>query len=300
MAYTGVPLSPLIEIPEIITIHYFEYSSDFSFAGEAHDFWEFLCVDKGEVEAEADGVRYPLTRGDLLFHQPDEFHRLTANHRVAPNLVVVSFRCDSAAMDFFRKRLLTIDDGERQLLGRIIAEARNAFLEPLDNPYQTHMKLKEDAPEGALQMIRLHLELLLLTLLRRCQKSPASSAKRDTIRRKKDDEAYHQVIAYLNGHLCDSLTLDQIAQDTLMGKSRLQQLIHTRHDCGVIDLFSHLKMDYARQLIRENRLNFTEVAEALGYSSVHYFSRLFKKQTGMSPSEYSSSIKGIAENPCGR
>lgn len=300
MAFIGVPLEPLIEVSEIITIHYFEYSSDFSFSGEAHDFWEFLCVDKGEVEAEADGVRYPLTRGDILFHQPNEFHRLTANHRVAPNLVVISFRCDSAAMDSFKKRLLTVDDQQRQLLAQIIAEARRTFLEPLDNPYQTRMEVRPDALDGALQMIRLHLELLLLTLLRRCRKPYPLPSREATIRRKKDDEAYHRLIDYLNDHLSQALTLDQIARDTLMSRSRLQQLVHKRHDCGVIDLFSRLKIDCARQLIRENRLNFTEVSQALGYSSVHYFSRIFKKLTGMSPSEYSTSIKGMAENPYGR
>lgn len=295
MAYIGVPLEPLITIPEIVTIHYFEYSSDFSFSGEAHDFWEFLCVDKGEVEVVADTAPHTLTRGDILFHKPNEFHRLTANHRVAPNLVVISFRCDSPAMNFFRERCLQINDSERQILAQIIAEAKFTFRDPLDDPYQTHMRIRENAPTGALQMIRLLLEAFLLTLLRRCQDQSQTSAAKDTVRRKRDDEAYHRLIDYMEAHLSCQLTLDQIARDTLMGKSQLQKLVHSRHDCGVIDLFSRLKVDYARQLIRENKMNFTEISDALGYSSLHYFSRIFKKTIGMSPSEYSSSILGLAE-----
>ena len=52
-----------------------------------------------------------------------------------------------------------------------------------------------------------------------------------------------------------------------------------------------MKLKSAVTLIRERNLNFTEIAEVLGFSSVHYFSRLFKKKTGMTPSEYSSSVK---------
>ena len=50
MAYNGFLPENVINIGKIYSIHYFEYMSDFSFEGESHDFWEFICVDKGEVE----------------------------------------------------------------------------------------------------------------------------------------------------------------------------------------------------------------------------------------------------------
>ena len=42
-------------------------------------------------------------------------------------------------------------------------------------------------------------------------------------------------------------------------------------------------------------MNFTQISEQLGYTSIHYFSRQFKKVTGMTPSEYASSIKAMAD-----
>ena len=56
-----------------------------------------------------------------------------------------------------------------------------------------------------------------------------------------------------------------------------------------------MKIDMAKQLIRTEQMNFTQISEKLGYSSIHYFSRQFKKLTGMTPSEYASSIKAMAE-----
>ena len=49
-------------------------------------------------------------------------------------------------------------------------------------------------------------------------------------------------------------------------------------------------------MIREDQYNFTQIADAIGFSSVHYFSRQFKKITGMTPSEYASSIKALSDH----
>lgn len=54
MSYRSVHLQDILTIHDIYSIHYFEYMCDFSFPGESHDFWEFLCVDKGEVNVLAD------------------------------------------------------------------------------------------------------------------------------------------------------------------------------------------------------------------------------------------------------
>lgn len=291
MPYTNIPTEEIIAISSIVTIHYFEYSSDFVFQGESHDFWEFLCVDKGEVDVFADTKHYHLKRGDIIFHEPNEFHGLSANHKTAPNLVVVSFHCSSPAMDFFRGRLLAIDDNERQLLSRIVREAQNSFPVSLGDPYETKMQIQRDAPLGFEQMIRLWLSLLLLTMLRRYSTQPKVPVRKETVRRSLDDTAYQKILDCMNAHLTEQLTLAQLAKETLMGRSQLQKLIKARHNCGVIDLFLQLKINAARQMIRENRLNFTEISQVLGYSSIHYFSRQFKKVTGMTPSEYSSSVK---------
>ena len=42
--YYGIQLQDLFHIEELFSLHYFEYMSTFSFPGESHDFWEFVCV----------------------------------------------------------------------------------------------------------------------------------------------------------------------------------------------------------------------------------------------------------------
>lgn len=287
------PLNQLFYIPEIVTIHYFEYSADFSFAGESHDFWEFLCVDKGEVMVQADQNIFHLKKGDIIFHQPNQFHSVSTNGVTAPNLVVVSFVCPSPAMNFFEDKILSLGERERNLLAAIIAEASDAFSTPLNNPFTSGLTPNPDQSPGSEQMIQLSLEQFLISLYRKAGCKEGMVMK--SVKLKQDDDTFQHIVTYMEAHLSDSLTIEQICHDNLLGKSQLQKLFRNKCGCGIIDYFSRLKISRAKELIREKNLNFTQIADTLGYTSIHYFSRQFKKITGMSPSEYALSIKVISE-----
>ena len=49
MGYQGISLKDELKIDQLFSLHYFEYMNSFYFPGESHPFWEFVCVDKGEV-----------------------------------------------------------------------------------------------------------------------------------------------------------------------------------------------------------------------------------------------------------
>lgn len=166
MVYESITLEQQIIINNIVSVHYFEYMSDFSFAGESHDFWEFLCVDKGTVNVVAGNTTYTLNKGDIIFHQPNEFHNVKANGIIAPNLVVASFECSSPAMAFFRHKLLRVGSLEQALLGSIIKEASSAFSCRLDNPYCEKLIRAENPPFASEQLIKMYLQQLLIHLIR--------------------------------------------------------------------------------------------------------------------------------------
>lgn len=298
MAYKSTHLRTTLKIRNIISIHYFDYMSDFTFPGESHDFWELLCVDKGEIEAIADSKRHTLKRGSIIFHQPNEFHNVVTNGRVAPSLVVIAFECHSPAMDAFRSQILTVQETERALLAQIIIEARHAFLGRLDDPYQEELIRNTTAPGfGAEQLIRNHLEELLIHLYRRYFANPLPVPPQNSGRPRlgRPNETYNRIIRYMEEHINEQLTIDKICRNTLVSRSRLQKLFQEIHGCGVMEFFTWMKIDTAKELIRSNQLNFTQISDRLGYTSIHYFSRQFKKITHMNPSEYASSIRLLSE-----
>ncbi|MGI6069812.1 MAG: AraC family transcriptional regulator [Blautia sp.] len=295
MAYESILLTEEIHISRIVTIHYFEYMNDFYFPGEIHNFWEFQCVDKGEVNIIAGDVLHTLKKGQVIFHKPNEFHNLQANGKIAPNVVVIAFECDSPAMSFFKDRILDITEQERSLMAMIITEARRCISSPLDDPYLEKMDKREDRLFGSEQFIKLYLEEMLLHMIRRNTAQGFANPISKLFKTKSDSLLYNKILLYLEAHIREPITIEEICRENLIGRSQLQKIFQREHQCGVIDFFSQMKIELAKQLIREHQLNFTQISEFLGYSSIHYFSRQFKKISGMTPSEYASSIKALSE-----
>jgi len=288
--YESTTLHQDIVIDNVISIHYFEYNCDFHFNGEAHDFWEFLYVDKGEVKVKADNLTFILKKGDIIFHKPMEFHSLWANGVTAPNLIVIAFECKSTAMDFFKNKILRLSDLESNLLAQIIKEAYVAFKSPLNDPYLPKLERKESIEFGAEQLIKISLEQMLIYLIRKGNTKQTIKTT-SSIREKKDNDTLKKIILYLENNIGKNITLSDVCNDNFIGRSKLQKMFRLKTGGGVMEYFYNLKIKAAKQLIREGTYNFTEISNKLGFASIHYFSRRFKAITGMSPTEYASSVK---------
>lgn len=102
---------------------------------------------------------------------------------------------------------------------------------------------------------------------------------------------YLSVLLYLKSHLYAHPSLDRICADHFVSRSCLEGLFQRMGWHGVMDCFSHLKMNAAKRLIESGNMTFTQISVMLGYSSIHYFSRRFKEITKTAPSEYASFVK---------
>jgi AraC-like DNA-binding protein len=290
--YIKIPLMEEITIRNIVTIHYFEYARDYIFHGESHNFWEIVYVDKGEIEVMADKTGYKLKHGEMIFHKPNEFHNLWANGQIAPNLVIVSFECKSPSMKFFEGKIIKGEDYESKLLANIISEAKNAYSSPLDDTFLKKLKKRKNAAIGSEQLIKINLELLLISLLRK-GRSVNKTKKISTVTKQRfDDEKTEKIIKYLENNLYNNISFDDVCSFSNQSKTNLKFLFKTIKGIGVMEYYRNLKIEEIKRLIREESCNFTDMADRLSYSSVHYFSRHFKKATGMTPTQYAMSILG--------
>lgn len=302
MDYQSIQMSQKICINEIFTIHYFEYMSDFTFPGEKHDFWEILCVDKGEVIVQANECEYILKEGDIIFHEPNEFHNIRANRQIAPNLVVISFKCNSRTMKAFSRKIFATNSEEKILMGQIIHEAEKTYTNVLGDPYYKKLYRRETTPFASEQLIKLYLEHILIGLYRRYlyEGEDTSIPYKEIWNDSKERVFYEQIHSYLTNKIPETLTLNQICEDNLIGISKIQKIIKKQHGCGVIDYYNKLKVEKAKQLIRNGHMNFSQISEYMGYSTIHYFSKQFKQITSMTPTQYASSIRKVVDEQSGK
>ncbi|WP_303691360.1 AraC family transcriptional regulator [Megamonas hypermegale] len=94
------------------------------------------------------------------------------------------------------------------------------------------------------------------------------------------------IVRFMYKNLDKNLTLKQILDEFKCSKSHLNDIFQKATQHSPMDFYINLKVQEACKLLRSTDLLIYEVAERLGYKDQYYFSRTFKKITGMSPSDY--------------
>ena len=91
---------------------------------------------------------------------------------------------------------------------------------------------------------------------------------------------------YLLAHAAEEIDLEALASELGMSYSRFRNLFRKHTGSSPRKYQLDIRMNRAMELLRESERNVSEIAEVLGFSSVYYFSRLFKQRTGKTPVEF--------------
>lgn len=289
-------LKDILSVESIVSIHYFEFTKDFNYDGEFHPFWELVYIDKGELEVTAGDKIFLLKKNELIFHKPDEFHTINCNGSTAPNVMIISFNSYDKSMMFFDNRILPLSNAQKKALGEILSEGMKTFEGPFDIPFKPKMYKSKKAPFGSEQRLKNLLELFLIDLIRQNTYTLKSERLIDPAKASGAHSIVLEIIQLLEQNLSKTYTIDELCNRYNLSKSTLKQVFKACTGKPLIHYHIDLKINEAKSLIRKERHSITEVSRMLGFSSVHYFSRCFKKQTGMSPTQYLSTLKAKFES----
>lgn len=93
---------------------------------------------------------------------------------------------------------------------------------------------------------------------------------------------------YLDSHLCDNVSLEQLADIACLSLSRFKERFRTEIGISPREYFNLKKIEQAKAWLHEDGSGdrITDIAMKLGFSSSAYFSVVFKKFTALTPSEY--------------
>ena len=278
-------------VPEFVTIRSFvsvirhryedhQYDECFN-AGESHDSWEFLHLKNGKLNMVIDGELQCLLPGQSIIYAPFSFHSISSSTDAV--IDIVDFNCNSNALSCLSNTPIPLSREQSSALEEIMCLGDECFILPAEPSNEIGAHLRREIPDYALQKLARLVELFLLDL---CRHNSAGPGKSVNTKNPPVDEEFAALTTFLINNLHRMLTAEEICAELSIGVSKLGKLCKAQCGCGPIDYFNSLKIGAAKRMISEKRLNLTQISERLGFSSVHYFSRLFKAKTGISPSRY--------------
>lgn len=100
----------------------------------------------------------------------------------------------------------------------------------------------------------------------------------------------NQVCKFVLENIDEDVSLKTVSDSLFMNKSYVSEIFKQKTGISFIEYLTFIKMERAKKLIGDGRLKSYEVAELLGFKDIEYFSRLFKKNTGVTPTEYRQSV----------
>lgn len=260
-----------MQVGSIRTFFQRQMEPGFLFPGDSHSMPELTYVQEGELHSVVDGQDLLLKQGDLVVYGPDQWHMQYADIGVAPRFVTISFHLDGINLTPLLNQRFAAAGNIRHLMQRMLEE---------------YARMDRFSPG----VIASQLTLLLLSLLR--EAVPAVEArKRGANVVQNDNEIIRQAQQYVAAHIREKLSVPMVAANVDVSPSYLTILFHKNLQISPGEYIRRIKLQESKQMIRENNLNFTQIAAALHYSTVHHFSRQFKDKFGITPTEYANSVR---------
>lgn len=96
-------------------------------------------------------------------------------------------------------------------------------------------------------------------------------------------------VDYLNEHYCEPITLGEVAAKLYVSSYYLSRMFKKEMNRNFVDYINELRIEKAKELLAGVQYKTYEVADAVGIPDAHYFSKLFKKYVGMTPTEFRES-----------
>ena len=102
----------------------------------------------------------------------------------------------------------------------------------------------------------------------------------------KHQNVVFKATAYIKANLADKITLDKVAEKVYLSKSYFCRIIKEELNCTFTEYVNRLRIDRSKYLLRNTDVSIAEIASAVGFGDQSYFTRIFKRQTGISPGKY--------------
>ena len=281
--YFNYYVKKVVTVKNLVTLEHLILSPNFTYPNEVHSFHEFAFVDSGEIVCHTKQERISLKQGDLFFISPGTSHHYEMSDEHAATIFIACFSCRSDFLELL-DGVCTLDKKGKRLIADIVCESKNAF----QYPFNKKLELLEKPMLGAQQLIENRIEELLIQLIR--ERINAATDIRFVMNSTElENELINDIILILKENLYSRITLDTISSKTFYSKTYINTIFKKNIGESIMHYYNRLKVEEAKKLFRKN-LSTSIVAERLDFESPNYFTKVFKRYTYMTPSQYKKTI----------
>ena len=263
----------VLNVTRLYTAFCTQFEADYAFRGETHDFYELVLVTEGCLGITAGAETFVLEAPAAVLHPPLEFHSLRAVGGTSPRITVFSFAAPQ--MPALSKRIFALNEEQISIAARALSRIERSMI--MDDISITGVRPDKSCEA---QCAVLALEELLLSL----SDSETTTAQKESTASGRN---YRRALRVIEENLAASLTTEDLARLAHMSPSLLKKTFARHAGVGVMEYFRARKINAAIPLLREG-LSVQEIATRLGFTNAGYFSTVFRRITGHTPSYYRS------------
>ena len=251
-----------------------KYGGDWHSVPHTHNHLELFYIVGGKGQFLIQDQLYPVDANNLVVINPNVIHtEVSLNAQPLEYIVLGIEGIELQTRDTSNGQFSILDQFESVEISSCL---RNILRET---------ELKNTGYEDVCQA---YMEILLILLMRNIAlaipaepQSPSANRQCAAIRR------------YIDLHFKESLTLEQLAEESHMSKYYLSHAFKREYGISPINYMISRRIEESKYLLAETDLSLSQIAQLLGFSSLSYFSQVFHRTQGISPKEYRQSHKGL-------
>lgn len=238
-----------------------------------YDLW-YVVSGKGDVRL--NGESFPVQQGSCFVYRPGD--RIEATQHPDDRLTVIYIHFDMTDLSMGKQ----LDTESRWLPPRYV-ETEDAY--SLESRMEEVLEADAEEEESEIQDERFHcLMKLVLLQLSKTGESGSPDAGTDPPISHKQKRLLLQVKQYIKEHIASPMDYDEIAELTGLSPRYLNRLYKRYTGKSMKEYITSTRVERAKHLLAETSMTVGQVAETLGYSDIYFFSKQFKKYTGLPPS----------------
>lgn len=245
----------------------------------SHDFIEMALIMEGKGKYLIDGQMYVVEEGDILLLNPGVRHQAIVQNSTNPT---IEFFVGFTDVNFEGMEINHFYLGEGGPIYHTAPDLRLKLFKICASMVEENSECR---PERYF-MMRTYLEQMILLLLREEQEPLIQNKSGFAFKSISKKYVVEQIVNYFEAHYSEKISLDQIAENMYLSPFYISKIFKSETGDTPIRYLIDIRLDRAYKLIESGRVaSIQEAAALVGYDDAYYFSKLFKKHFGESPSK---------------